>query len=163
LLATLDHGGDGYCLHATMLSRPDTAAMLNDIKRIAALGHSARATAVSTDIVHFDFSYANILALGSSVTAVIDWNVPFAGASQGDRGFDVATLLFYAYDRDAARQLLWPALLERTTEPWAAIFLAHLALRQVEWVVRFYPGSEEERRFLAIGGAVLDDALRLIT
>ena len=35
--------------------------------------------------------------------------------------------------------------------------VAHLVLRQVEWVVRFYPGTEEEGRFLSIGAHVLRD------
>jgi len=161
LLVTLDRGGDGYCLHATMASRPETAVMLEQIKSIA--DRCRRAPSVSTDIVHFDFSYANVLTDGAAITGVIDWNVPFLGAGQGDRGFDVATLLFYAYDRPRVRQMLWESLLERTTEPWAAIFLAHLTLRQVEWCLRFYPETAEEARFLAIGRAVLDDVLTLLT
>ena len=102
-------------------------------------------------------TYANILADGDRITGVIDWNVPFPGAAQGDRAFDVATLLFYSYDRPAARDLLWSALMERTSPTWSAVYLAHMVLRQVEWAVRHYPGSVDEQRFLAIGRAVLDD------
>ena len=49
------------------------------------------------------------------------------------------------------------ALLGVTTPPWAAAYLAHLTLRQVEWVRRFYPGTDEHDRFVSIGRAVLDD------
>ena len=155
LLRTLEVGGDGYCLHETMAASADTAGMLRRIKDVASVcsGLPVR----GDDIVHFDYSYANILTDGSGVTGVIDWNVPFAGALQGDRGFDVATLLFYAYDRPTIRARLWRALLDVTTPPWAAAYLAHLTLRQVEWVRRFYPGTDEHDRFVSIGRAVLDD------
>ena len=155
LLRTLEAGGDGYCLHHTMELRADTAAMLATIKRAAA--RCREAPVPSSDIVHFDLSYANILSDGVAITGVIDWNVPFAGALQGDRGFDIATLLFYAYDRPATRQLLSTTLFETSPAIWACGYLAHLTLRQVEWARRFYGGSYEEARFLAIGTAVLAD------
>lgn len=158
LIETLEVGGDGYCLHDTMLSSPDTARMLEEIKAIAA--SCREATVRRHDIVHFDFSYANVLTDGSSVTGVIDWNVPFAGALQGDRAFDLATLLFYAYDKPRTRDVLWAALLERADLRSSALYLAHLTLRQVEWVNRFYPDSFEHDRFMTIGRKVLDDLAR---
>jgi Ser/Thr protein kinase RdoA (MazF antagonist) len=158
LVDTLLVGGDGYCLHDTMGRRPETAQMLHEIKGIGAgFDDGAAARVRRHDIVHFDFSYANVLADGGTVTGVIDWSVPFAGALQGDRSFDLATLLFYSSDRPATRDLLWAALLDRCAPPSAALYLAHLTLRQVEWVERFYPGTREHDRFLAIGRRILDD------
>jgi hypothetical protein len=110
-----------------------------------------------------NFSYANALTDGTRVTGVIDWNVPFDGALQGDHAFDIATLLFYAYDRPALRRELWHVLLERADPRAAAVYLAHLTLRQVEWVLRLYPGTYEHRRFLTIGRDVLDDLDRLLS
>jgi hypothetical protein len=31
-----------------------------------------------------------------TITGIVDWNVPFPAAMQGDRGFDIATLVFYS-------------------------------------------------------------------
>lgn len=155
LLETLEVGGQGYCLHSTMLERDDTARMLQAVKAVAST--CAAAPVRRHDVVHFDFSYANTLSDGQTVTGVIDWNVPFTGALQGDYAFDVATLLFYSYDRPSTRSWLWTALLDRTDRRCAALYLAHLVLRQVEWVVRFYPGTGPEERFLSIGAHVLRD------
>jgi aminoglycoside phosphotransferase (APT) family kinase protein len=155
LLDTIQHGGDGYCLHDTMRHRPDTAAVLDRIVRIE--GETDRGPVRTGDIVHFDLNPANVLHDNGCVTGVIDWNVPFSGAAQGDRGFDIATLLFYVYDNDTARQELWERSIAISGKGWTAVYLAHLALRQVEWTVRHRPGSAEEHRFLDIARRVLDD------
>jgi hypothetical protein len=39
------------------------------------------------------------------------------GAGQGDRGFDIATLLFYAYDLERTREALWERALELSGLP----------------------------------------------
>jgi len=31
-----------------------------------------------------------------TITGIVDWNVPFPAAMQGDRGFDIARLAFYS-------------------------------------------------------------------
>lgn len=89
------------------------------------------------------------------LTGIVDWNVPFVGAAQGDRGFDVATFLFYTYDIEATRDQLWERAISISGEAWTAVYLAHLVLRQVEWTVRHRPGSEEEHRFISISRRIL--------
>lgn len=158
LFDTLDHGGNGYCLHETMRTRADTAAMLDRIREI--VERCRRSPLPDRDIVHFDFSYANILAVGDRITGVIDWSIPFTGAGQGDRAFDIATLLFYAYDLPGPRAALWRALRQATSVEAAAIYLCHLTLRQVEWSVRRHPDTASERRFVRIGNDVLNDVSR---
>jgi aminoglycoside phosphotransferase (APT) family kinase protein len=153
LLDTLTSGGDGYCLHSTMRGRPDTSMILDRVIRIGS-DHS-RDDARTTDIVHFDLSPANVLHRDGQLTGIIDWNVPFDGAGQGDRGFDVATLLFYTYDNEATRGPLWDRAIAISGPRWTAVYLAHLVLRQVEWTVRHRPGGEEEHRFIAISERVL--------
>jgi hypothetical protein len=155
LLDTIEQGGDGYCLHSTMERHPDTAALLRRLRGIVAaadLGPVRR-----TDVVHFDLSPANILHVDGRLTGIVDWNVPFNGAAQGDRGFDVATLLFYAYDVDAVRAPLWDRAASISGRPWTTVYLCHLVLRQVEWVRRHAPGSPGDRRFTALAARVLDD------
>jgi Ser/Thr protein kinase RdoA (MazF antagonist) len=155
LLRTLDVGGDGYCLHETMLRQPSTARMLERIRHVADVCRDA--PVARQDIVHFDFSYANVLTDGTTITGVVDWNVPFPGALQGDRAFDIATLLFYAYDRPRTRARLRAALLDRCDPRAAALYLAHLTLRQVEWSTRHHPSTPTHARFLTLGQTVLAD------
>jgi aminoglycoside phosphotransferase (APT) family kinase protein len=116
LLETLEHGGDGYCLHETMRQRTETSRLLDSLQSqlTAVRGIPVR----TTDIVHFDLNPANVLHQHGRLTGVVDWNVPFTGAMQGDRGFDVATLLFYYYDVDAAqRELLWQRCISYPAPP----------------------------------------------
>jgi hypothetical protein len=69
-------------------------------------------------------------------------------AMQGDRGFDIATLLFYSYDVDPAiRSLLWQRCLDVSALAWTTVYLCHLILRQLEWSIRHRPGSAEVKRF----------------
>ena len=160
LLDTLVAGGDGYCLHETMRRRPGTRSLLD---RVVAIGRElGRGPVRTTDVVHFDLSPANVLHDGGRLTGIVDWNVPFAGAGQGDRGFDVATLLFYAYDDPRTRDRLWAHASAISGPRWVAVYLAHLALRQVEWSVRHHPGSAGERRFTEIATLVLDDCERTV-
>jgi aminoglycoside phosphotransferase (APT) family kinase protein len=155
LLDTLDAGGDGYCLHATMRETPRTAALLGRLQTLA--GRNQRGEARTRDVVHFDMNPANLLHAGGRLSGVVDWNIPFDGAGQGDRGFDVATLLFYAYDVEQTRGALWERALELSGLAWTTVYLCHLSLRQVEWSRRHSPGSAGDARFMAIAEAVLDD------
>jgi aminoglycoside phosphotransferase (APT) family kinase protein len=155
LLDTIETGGDGYCLHATMRQAPRTAALLGRLQKLA--GRSPRGEARARDVVHFDMNPANILHAGGRLSGVVDWNIPFDGAGQGDRGFDVATLLFHTYDIEQTREALWERALELSGLAWTTVYLCHLSLRQVEWSRRHSPGSADDARFMAIAEAVLDD------
>jgi hypothetical protein len=153
LLDTITSGGDGYCLHSTMRGRPDTSMILD---RVIHLGNQhSQDDARTADIVHFDLSPTNVLHRDGQLAGIIDWNVPFDGAGQGDRGFDVATLLFYTYDNEATRGPLWKRAVDISGPLWTALYLAHLVLRQVEWTVRHRPGSEAEHRFISISKRIL--------
>ena len=155
LLDTIETGGDGYCLHATMRQAPRTAALL---RRLQALARRNRPDQARTqDVVHFDMNPANILQAGGHLSGVVDWNIPFDGAGQGDRGFDVATLLFYTYDIEQTREALWERAVELSGLAWTTVYLCHLSLRQVEWSRRHNPGSADDVRFMAIAEAVLRD------
>jgi hypothetical protein len=158
LLTTIEQGGDGYCLHETMFRRSDTAALLGRLQDVARRNSSS--PSVSRDIVHFDLNPANVLHQGGRLSGVVDWNVPFTGASQGDRGFDVATMLFYSYDLEPTRELLWERATDISGLSWTSVYLCHLVLRQVEWSRRHKPDSDEERRFLTIATRVLEDCER---
>jgi aminoglycoside phosphotransferase (APT) family kinase protein len=102
LLDTIETGGDSYCLHATMRQSPSTAALLRRLQTLAR--RNRRDKARRQGAVHFDMNPANILHAGGRLSGVVDWNMPFDGAGQGDRGFDIATLLFYTYDIEQPRE-----------------------------------------------------------
>ena len=155
LLGTIEAGGNGYCLHATMLQAPRTAALLGRLQSLARRNQWDEAR--TRDVVHFDMNPANILHAGGRLSGVVDWNIPFDGAGQGDCGFDVATLLFYSYDIEQTREVLWERALELSGLAWTTVYLCHLSLRQVEWSRRHAPGSADDARFTAIAEAVLDD------
>jgi aminoglycoside phosphotransferase (APT) family kinase protein len=155
LLDTIELGGDGYCLHATMRQAPRTAALLRRLQTLARRNRLDEAR--TRDVVHFDMNPANILHAGGRLTGVVDWNIPFDGAAQGDRGFDIATLLFYTYDIAQTRGVLWERALELSGLAWTTVYLCHLSLRQVEWSRRHSPGSADDARFMTIAEAVLHD------
>lgn len=155
LLDTITDGGDGYCLHETMHRRTDTEALLQRVVRLAT--RNSAGPARTTDVIHFDLNPANILHQSGQLTGIVDWTMPFAGAGQGDRGFDLATLLFYTYDLDATRADLWKATTAISGSEWTAVHLCHLILRQVEWTTRHRPGTPEQARFLDIAHQVLND------
>jgi aminoglycoside phosphotransferase (APT) family kinase protein len=155
LLDTIESGGDGYCLHATMRQAPRTAALLRRLQALAR--RNRRDQARTRDVVHFDMNPANILHAGGRISGVVDWNIPFDGAGQGDRGFDIATLLFYTYDIVQTREALWERALELSGLAWTTVYLCHLSLRQVEWSRRHSPDSADDVRFMAIAEAVLRD------
>jgi aminoglycoside phosphotransferase (APT) family kinase protein len=156
LLETIDAGGDGYCVHATMRAAPGTSRLLD---RLIALAGERRVEPVrDRDLVHFDLNPANLLSLDGKLTAIVDWNVPFTGAAQGDRGFDLATLLFYLYDAGGSvRELLRERCHAVSGEAWTSIYLAHLILRQVEWSLRRSPGTARAAYHLDLAQRVLDE------
>jgi aminoglycoside phosphotransferase (APT) family kinase protein len=161
LLDTIENGGDGYCLHATMRQSHRTATLLDRLQALAR--RNLRDDAARTrDVVHFDMNPANILHAGGRLSGVVDWNIPFDGAGQGDRGFDVATLLFYTHDIERTREVLWDRALSISGLAWTTVYLCHLSLRQVEWSRRHSPGSADDARFMGIAEAVLDDCEALI-
>jgi aminoglycoside phosphotransferase (APT) family kinase protein len=155
LLRTIEAGGDGYCLHETMRQAGGTARLLERLQELAR--RNCDGPVRSGDVVHFDMNPANIVHDGGRLSGIVDWNIPFDGACQGDRGFDVATLLFYSYDLPATRDTLWEHAVRISGIGWTTVYLCHLSLRQVEWVRRHYPGTAAETRFTGIAWTILDE------
>lgn len=65
-----------------------TRALLD---RIHAVGRSAPETLPGDDLVHLDFTVANVLFDGDQCTGIVDWN---NGLASGDRRFGLIKLLF---------------------------------------------------------------------
>jgi Ser/Thr protein kinase RdoA (MazF antagonist) len=155
LAQTLMTGGDGYCLHSTLQARPDTRDLLRLLRGIG--DRCCPAVPAGRDFVHYDFSPANLLTDGTSITGVIDINPPVLA---GDRAFDLATLLFYWYDHDDIRRLLRTRLFELAGSRAACAYLAHMVLRQVDWSLRYHPAAAVTRHHLRLAKLIITDINR---
>jgi aminoglycoside phosphotransferase len=126
-------GFDEYCVIATLRDySPPTAKLLVSLQ--ALVRANANIELATDDIVHFDFTPANVLIDEGRISGVIDWD----GVCAGDRAFDLATLLFYAVEQPELRAILLPEVLARTSEGALRLYLAHLIVRQLDWSIRFH-------------------------
>jgi aminoglycoside phosphotransferase (APT) family kinase protein len=151
VLRTVLVGGEGYCLHQSL--HEHSAATRELLQALQALVSTYRSTIpLRHDLVHFDFQPANLLVEGTTITGVVDWE----GVRVGDAAFDLATLLFYAYDEQPVRTALWERGLALTTPGAFAVYLAHLILRQVDWSLRLH-GTPVATRYIARGQQVLQE------
>jgi Ser/Thr protein kinase RdoA (MazF antagonist) len=136
-------GGDGFCLHDTLRSHSaETARLLDQLRGITE--EAPAGSWPDHDVVHYDFSPANLLGHEGQISGVIDWE----GVCAGDRAFDLVTLWFYSDGKAAIDALLWQHL-RSTVEPQRLrLYTAHMALRQVDWSLRFHDDAAV-RRWLA--------------
>jgi Ser/Thr protein kinase RdoA (MazF antagonist) len=96
------------------------------------------------DIVHWDYTTANVLASGEQITGVIDWD----GVCSGDRLFDLVTMFYYT--RTPA---LREHVLARRSENVFAAYLAGMIVRQTAFSLKFHaPG---------VSGRLIADGLAL--
>lgn len=147
-------GGDGYCLHTSLQQHSQETAELLRALQALVTAHQDEPHR-TTDIVHGDFQHANILVQDGQVSGVIDWD----GSYAGDCAFDLATLLFYAYDEVEAREHLWDYALKRASLKLLSVYLAHLILRQVDWSLRYHDQATSTR-YLRRGQALLQELAR---
>jgi len=151
ITTTLTEGGHGYCVHAT-LDRPGLRDLLPAIRRIGA--SCGPAIPAGGDFVHYDFTLSNLLSDGQVITGVIDLNPPMLA---GDRAFDLATLLYYLYDCAELAGPLAARLFALAGQAAARAYLAHMALRQADWSLRFYPDAAATRRHVRLARLVMAD------
>lgn len=144
-------GGQGYCLHTALLGHSQESRSLLATLQALVLTYK-HAVPVARDIVHFDFQSANFLVDQGNISGVVDWE----GVQAGDRGFDLATLLFYCYEDPELRRMLWEYSLAQSSGAVLAVYLAHLILRQVDWSLRHHSADIYEH-FLARSHLILRD------
>jgi hypothetical protein len=135
-------GLNGYCEHSSLKAHSaGTRALL---KRIQGLGEAlADVDLVERDAVHLDFHHRNVLASNGRLTAVIDCE----GYRSGDRAFDLVTLAFsltVAACPPTAQERLWETIRTSRTGVVVDAYVAHQALRQVDWSIRHRTPSEVE-------------------
>jgi aminoglycoside phosphotransferase (APT) family kinase protein len=121
-------GFSDYMVLATLETHSeDTRSLLRLCQR--AVERHAGALATTRDIVHWDFTYHNILCAEDLVTGVIDWG----GTCSGDRLFDLATIVYYRGDTTAK---VSEYVVDRIGPEGLSVYLAHLAIRQSDWSLR---------------------------
>ena len=144
-------GGDGFCLHETMREYSSEASdlldELVDLTRSNVAGVQPR-----RDLVHLDFTGANVLAVEDDITGVID----FEAARLGDRGFDLVAFQYYLFENEAWRRPMWDAALEISGPSGLKVYFAHMILRQSEWSMRFHD-AKTVRDVLDRSRRVLDE------
>ena len=107
--------------------------------------------------MHGDYHHGNLLQSAGCITGVIDWE----GVETGDRNFDRFTLAFYsgaASWPDDQRTERLRHLVAETSPNTAALYLAHLSLRTVDWALRNETDAHVQRWL-----RWSDDALALIS
>ncbi len=140
--ASLLTGCRGYCEHASLRERDEITGAL--LAQVRAAGAALDDVALrEDDAVHVDFHHLNVLAEDGRLSGVVDCE----GYRSGDRVFDLVTLAFGLAVADcsaAAEERLW-ALVEDGCHPVAArAYVAHMALRQVDWSIRHRTGDDVE-------------------
>lgn len=139
---TLLCGADGWCLHAPVRSWSGATASLLD--RIEGVGRAMAGMELpDDDVVHLDFHHRNVLGRDGVVTGVIDWE----GCRSGDRLFDLVTLAFCSREADTRPDACaWLTELAADAQPRVVeAYVAHLALRQVDWSIRHRTPADVER------------------
>jgi len=156
LIRGVMEGYADFCIIDTLRAySAESAALLDALQQIVA-AHASECPK-RNDIVHFDFHTNNILIEDDRVTGVIDWE----GSESGDCAFDLVTLLFYTWPFADFRNALWLALLERTTRGAAAVYLAHMIVRQLDWSMRHHARETVIDQYMRISREIIRDIEQL--
>lgn len=133
--STLLEGAAGFCLRETLASYDaETRELLAWIDEVG----KTHPDLPARDVVHVDFHHRNVLREGERLTAVVDWD----GCAYGDRAFDLVTFCFgfsHAVAELGAEELAWSRARELASVEILAPYVAHMALRRVDWTIRFHP------------------------
>jgi hypothetical protein len=123
-------GFEEFAVVGTLERHSDASRELLALCRRAVERHAPGLPA-SRDIVHMDYTLANVLVAAAAVTGIIDWG----GTRTGDRLFDLTTLVYYARGRAAEIERY---VVERIGVEGLSVYLAHMAVRQSDWSLRHH-------------------------
>lgn len=131
--------GVGYCLHEPL--RRHSAATRDLVGWVEEVGRSAPAdTFRGADVVHHDLHLENVLVRRDdpdAIAGVVDW----AGVRVGDRALDLVTFGFDVSRRGGDPGPVRDRLSAVPADRRRA-YVAHLALRYVDWMIRHGTGSD---------------------
>jgi hypothetical protein len=135
---SLTDGFPGYCEHGSLLEFSDASRAL--LRRIRSVGRDRSvARLAAPDLVHYDLHTVNVVSDdGRRVSGIIDWDSVRAGDRSLDLGNFAFTSLWKTPD-SAVHEQVWDAFASSSTHDARVIYMHHVALRQVDWVIR-HPG-----------------------
>jgi hypothetical protein len=126
--------GPGFCLHDPLAKHSNrTARLLARIREVGAAGTPTD----GDDLVHFDYTPANVLVDNGHITGVIDWD----GASRGDRHLDLVVLRFYLMHQAPHLVGIVDDRLAGADPDRLRAYWAHISLRQVDWSIRHHDAA----------------------
>jgi hypothetical protein len=145
IVSSLREGADGYCRHDSLRGQGGEVARL--LGWVESVGRSVRGLPQG-DLTHFDFHHRNILRTPDGDLTVVDWE----GIRPGDRAFDLVTFCFgmsHALGPDGVMDPLWERANELASPDALVAYVAHMALRRVDWTLRHH-GAHEMARLLPV-------------
>jgi hypothetical protein len=149
---SLRDGLDGYCEHGSLAGH--SAATRELLTRVREAGAGLVSAALEEhDAVHLDFHHLNVLQRDGRLTGVVDGE----GMRSGDRIFDLVTLAVCLVEAECpalAAEQVWDTVLAARDRVTLTAYVAHMALRQVDWSIRHRTGADVAR-WLAQANAAL--------
>jgi len=130
IVESVTSGFKEFCVVETLDRHSDESRELLALCRRVVERHSD-ALRGGRDIVHLDYTLANVLVANGRVSGVIDWN----GTRTGDRLFDLSTLVYYA---NGEAPELERYVVERIGPEGLAVYLALMCVRQSDWSLRHH-------------------------
>ena len=143
IVDTVVHGGPGYCLRSTLEEHHLTRPLLARIDASIAKQDLDLVSPPDRDVVHMDLSGDNMLVdEAGQIVAIIDWD----GARFGDRAFDLVSLAASSAARGSTSAVdrLWDVITDITTPVTRLLYASHLAIRHVDWALRYGGDVEYE-------------------
>ncbi len=144
---TLTEGANGYCLHEPL--RRYSAETRTVLSWVESVGADSRHLG-GGDVVHFDFHHRNLLRVGDHMSAVVDWE----GSTSGDRVFDLVTFCFgftYAHAVEGVEERVWERAAALRPMDTLEAYVAHMALRRLDWTIRHHAASDVVKLLELIG------------
>jgi aminoglycoside phosphotransferase (APT) family kinase protein len=140
LAMTLVQGANGYCLHESLRTHGRVTRRI--VEWVESVGRGM-GPLPGGDLVHFDFHHRNLLREGDRLVAVIDWE----GSRPGDRAFDLVTFCFgfthARVTRAGLEHRVWERACALAGPDALAAYVAHMALRRLDWSIRHHPDEVE--------------------
>lgn len=142
VLRTLCEGADGWALHQPL--RDHSSATRSILGWIEDTGASTSLSAFHDhDLVHLDYHHRNVLqSADGNLVAIVDME----GVRQGDSAFDIVTFalgLTVAACSGSLVEAAWSQAMLSTNADALRAYVAHMALRRLDWTIRFHPDEVE--------------------
>lgn len=134
---------------------PETRTLLSLLEEVTA-GKEA-CVSRTVDLVHGDLGLDNVLVAGDVVTGMVDWDA----AGCGDRALDLSKLLFYSYEHEPVRTLLWQRIIAVSGRDALVVYLAYNILAQLDWSIHHHSRAVIDAG-VAKAALILEDVNRML-